>query len=62
MLITAAMCTVLSSGSRSPVTMLFTFVVTVCYGWLVHTNRSIMDVAISHGVIDILTVLVLPNI
>ena len=61
-LITAAMCAVLSSGSRSPVTMLFTFVVALCYGWVVQTNHSIMGVAISHGVIGILTVLVLPNL
>ena len=61
-LITAAMCAVLGSGSRSPVTMLFTFVVALCYGWLVQTNHSIMGVAISHGVIGILTVLVLPNL
>lgn len=61
-LITAAMSAVFSSGSRSPLTMLFTFVVAVCYGWLVHTNRSIMGVAISHGLIGIMTILVLPNL
>jgi len=61
-LITAAMSAVFSSGSRSPVTMLFTFVVALCYGWLVHTNRSIMGVAISHGLIGIMTILVLPNL
>ena len=56
------MSAVFSSGSRSPVTMLFTFVVAVFYGWLVYTNRSIMGVAISHGVIGIMTILVLPNL
>ena len=61
-LITAAICAVFSSGSRSPLTMLFTFVVAVCYGWIVHTNRSIMGVAISHGLIGIMTILVLPNL
>jgi membrane protease YdiL (CAAX protease family) len=61
-LLTAAISAVFSSGSRSPVTMLFTFVVAVCYGWLVYTNRSIMGVAISHGVIGIMTILLLPNV
>jgi len=61
-LITAAMSAVFSSGSRSPVTMLFTFVVAAGYGWLVYTRRSIMGVAISHGVIAIMTILVLPNL
>ena len=60
-LITAAMSAVFSSGSRSPVTMLFTFVVAAFYGWFVYTNRSIMGVAISHGVIAVMTILLLPN-
>jgi membrane protease YdiL (CAAX protease family) len=61
-LITAAMSAVFSSGSRSPATMLFTFIAALCYGWLVYTNRSIMGVAISHGLIAVMTILVLPNI
>ncbi len=61
-LITAAVSAVFISGSRSPLTMLFTFVVAAGYGWLVYTKRSIMGVALSHGIIGIMTILVLPNL
>jgi membrane protease YdiL (CAAX protease family) len=60
--ITAALSAVFSSGSRSPVTMLFTFVVALGFGWVVYTERSIMGVAIAHGLIGIVTILVMPNL
>jgi uncharacterized protein len=61
-LLTAAVSAVFSSGSRSPVTILFTFGVAAGYGWLVYSKRSIMGVAISHGIIGIMAFLVLPNL
>jgi membrane protease YdiL (CAAX protease family) len=61
-LITAAVSAAFSSGSRSPVTMLFTFGVAAGYGWLVYAKRSIMGVAISHGIIGIMAIVVLPNL
>jgi membrane protease YdiL (CAAX protease family) len=60
--ITAAMSAVFTSGSRSPVTMLFSFVVAIGFGWFVYTDRSIMGVAVAHGLIGVMTVLVLPNL
>ena len=60
--ITAGLSAVFASGSRSPVMMLFTFAVALAYGWFVYINRSIMGVAISHGLIGVVTVLVLPNL
>jgi membrane protease YdiL (CAAX protease family) len=60
--ITAAISAVFASGSRSPVMMIFTFGVAFAYGWLVYTNRSIMGVALSHGLIGVVTVLILPNL
>jgi membrane protease YdiL (CAAX protease family) len=60
--ITAALSAVFSSGSRSPVTMLFTFVVALGFGWMVYTERSIMGVALAHGLIGVMTILVLPNL
>jgi membrane protease YdiL (CAAX protease family) len=59
---TAALSAVFSSGSRSPVTILFTFAVALGFGWVVYSERSIMGVAIAHGLIGIMTVLVLPNL
>jgi membrane protease YdiL (CAAX protease family) len=60
--LTALLSAVFSSGSRSPVTMVFTFVVALGFGWIVSTERSIMGVALAHGLIGVMTVLVLPNV
>jgi membrane protease YdiL (CAAX protease family) len=59
---TALLSGVFSSGAGSPVAMVFGFAVGLAFGWFVQRYRSIMGVSIAHGLITIMTVLVLPNV
>jgi membrane protease YdiL (CAAX protease family) len=61
-LFTAILSGVFSAGAGSVGAMLFGFVIGLGFGWYVHRYRSIIGVSIAHGMISIMTVLVLPNL
>ena len=59
---TAVLSGIFSAGAGSPVAMVFGFGTGLAFGWYAHRHRSILGVSIAHGLIAIMTVLVLPNV
>jgi membrane protease YdiL (CAAX protease family) len=59
---TAVLSGIFSAGAGSPVAMVFGFGIGLVFGWYALRHRSIMGVSIAHGLIAIMTVLVLPNV
>lgn len=59
---TAVLSGAFSAGAGSLFAMLFGFILGLVFGWWVSKHRSILGVSTAHGLIAIMTVLVLPNV
>jgi membrane protease YdiL (CAAX protease family) len=59
---TAVLSGVFSAGAGSVVAMLFGFAIGLGFGAYVRRYHSILGVALAHGLITVMTVLVLPNL